>query len=218
MTSYDDFLSRLLSEVPGCPEIAAIQALKDTTIDFCEKSLIHQVDHDPISVVAKIPDYDIESPVTQTRIMRIMRAWYLGNELDPISPDYVNDPSIYNQHIGGDYEVRYSQPQGYIQKDTATISLYPIPDKTVTNAITMRVALVPLRSSTSCADFLFEQHVEDISAGAAARLQSSPGKTYTNMQVAAVNQKRYISGVNDARMRSNRGFTRANMQVKLRRI
>ena len=217
-TSYDDFLSRVLSEVPGCPEVAAVQAIKDSVIDFCEKSLIHQVDHDAVSVIAKVPDYDLETPVTGTRIIRVMKAWYLGNELSPVAPDYIRDPSLYNQRIGGDYETKYSSPQNYTHKDTATVSFYPVPDKTVANAITMRVALAPLRSSTTCEDFLFEQHVEDISAGAVARLQASPGKTYTNPQFAAMNQKRYMAGVNDARMRSNRGFTRANMQVKLRRV
>lgn len=218
MASYDDFLSRLLSEVPGCPEPAALQSIKDTTIDFCEKTLIHQADHDPVAAIARIADYDLETPVTGTRVIRVMKAWYLGNELSPVAPDYIRDPSLYNQRIGGDFETKYSSPQNFTQKDTATFSLYPVPDKTVTNAITMRVALAPLRSSETCADFLYEQWVEDICAGAAARLQASPNKAYTNPQFAVSNQRRYTAGVNDARMRSNRGFTRANMQVKLRRI
>lgn len=217
MVPYDNFLGRLLNDVPGVPELGALQAIRDACIDFCEKTLIHQADHDPVSVIAKLADYDLETPAEQTKVIRILKAWYKGDSLDPVAPDYVTDPALYNQNIGG-YTTRYSTPKVITQKDTTTFSLYPPPDLTVASAITMRVALAPLRDSDSCADFLYENWVDDICAGAAARLQASPNKGYSNPQFAASNQKRYMAGVNDARMRSNRGLTRANMQVKLRRI
>lgn len=217
MTDYDDFLSRTLSEVPGCPEIAAVQAIKDSAIQFCEQSLIHQADHDPVSVVAKINDYDLETPVKGTRIVKVMKAWYQGRELSPSAPDQIGSPLAYNQRIGG-YDTTYSDPQVFFQKDTDTFSLFPIPEKSVTSGITMRVALAPLRNSTSCADFLYEQWVEVISAGAVWRLQSSQGKAYFNPKLAQLSGAEYQRGINDARSKALRGYTRANLSVRLRRI
>jgi hypothetical protein len=217
MALYEDFFSWVLPEVAGCPEITAIQAIRDATIEFCERSLIHQVDHDPVSVTAKIPDYDLESPVTGTRIIRVMRAWFKGNELIPAAPDQVDDPTIYNQRIGG-YETNYGTPTHFAQKDPQTISLIQIPDQTVSRAVTMRVALTPLRSSTSCDDQLFEQWVDHIAAGAITRLQLSSGKPYTNPQSAAINQSRFTQGVNAARQRATRGWNRSDLSVQLRRI
>lgn len=214
---YEEFFSWVLPEVNGCPEITAIQAIRDTVISFCELTRIHQADHDPINVIAKTSDYDLESPVSGTRIVQVMNAWYKGTKLDPAAPDDVNDPSVYNQHIGG-VTVSYATPQYFIQKDSDTISLLPIPDQSLASAITMRVALVPLRNSTSCADFLFEQWVEPISAGAVAKLQVSSGKPYSNPQAAQINQGRFMQGVNAARQRAVRGYNRSSLSVQLRKI
>jgi hypothetical protein len=215
--SYEEFFSWVLPEVNGCPEITAIQAIRDTVIQFCEMTRIHQADHDPISVIAKIPDYDLETPVTGTRIVQVMNAWYKGGKLEPAAPDDVNDPTVYNQHIGG-VTMSYASPKYFIQKDSDSISLLPIPDQTLASAITMRVALAPLRNGSSCADFIFEQWVEPIASGAIAKLQMSAGKPYSNPQTAAVHQARYTQGVNAARQRAVRGFNRSGMSVQLRKI
>lgn len=215
--SYEEFFPYVLPDVAGCPEITAIQAIRDSAINFCEQSLIHQVDLDPVSVVAKLADYDIDTPVSGHRVTKIMKAWYKGTELLPAAPDQVRDPSVYNQHIGG-YETQYSTPKYFIQKGWDSFSLLPIPDQSLASAITMRVALVPLRTSTSCEDFLLEQWVEPIAASAVAKLQLSAGKPYSNPAAAAINQATYIRGLNAARQKANRGYTRSNLSVQLRRI
>ncbi|MEY5145611.1 MAG: hypothetical protein RL745_980 [Actinomycetota bacterium] len=215
--TYDNFFSWVLPEVAGCPEITAIQAIRDTVIDFCEKTMIHQADHDPVSVTAKIPDYDLETPVTGTRIVKVMKAWHKGEELIPSAPDQVRDPTVYNQRIGG-VVPSYSTPKFFIQKDPNSISLLPIPAESVSSALTMRVALAPLRSSTGCDDQLFEQWVEQIASGAVAKLQLSSGKPYSNPQAASVNQARYMAGVNAARQMAVRGWNRSSLSVQLRKI
>lgn len=215
--SYEEFFPYVLPEVAGCPEITAIQAIRDSVINFCEQSLIHQTDHDPVSVVARIADYDLDSPVNNHRITKVMKAWYKGVELLPAAPDQVRDPSVYNQRIGG-YQTDYSTPKYFIQKDSSTFSLLPIPDQSLSSAITMRVALVPLRTSTTCEDFLFEQWVEPIAAGAVSKLQLSAGKPYSNPAAAAIHQATFIRGLNAARQKANRGYTRSNLSVQLRRI
>lgn len=217
MTDYEALFSWVLPDVSGCPEIAAVQAIRDATIQFCEQSLIHQADHDPVSVVAKIPDYDLESPATATRITKVMKVWYKGSELTPAAPDQIRDPAVYNQRIGG-YETSYSQPRFFIQKDSATISLLPIPDQTLASAVTMRVALVPLRTSTQCADFLFEQWPEEIAAGAIARLQDSANRAYSNPKLAALANARFMVGINSARQKAVRGYNRSSLSVQLRKV
>lgn len=217
MASYDDFLSRVLPEVTGCSELLATQAIKDTVIEFAERTLIHQVDHDPVSAVAKVPDYDLETPVTGTRIIKIMKLWYSGAELDPSAPDEIRDPTVYNQRVGN-YQTQYATPRTYLQKDTNTFSLFPIPEKSLVNAVTLRIALAPLRSSTTCDDLFYEQWVEPIAAGAVARLQMTPGKAYSNPKFAPINTSKYMVGVNEARQKASRGYTRANLRVQMRRI
>lgn len=215
MKNYEEFFSWVLPEVAGCPEIAALQAVRDATIQFSEQSLIHQVDHDPITVIAKTCDYDLESPLADHRIVKVMKAFYKGKELTPIGPDQISDPAVYNSSIGG-YTPSYASPTSFAQKDAASISLVPIPDQTIASAITMRVALAPSRNSNFCEDFIFEQWVEVISAGAVSKLQLSSGRPYSNPQAALANQSRFMAGTNVARSRAVRGFNRSSLSVQLR--
>jgi len=215
MTAHTAFLDYVLPHVPGCTNEMALLEIKNTIIDFCEKSLILQVDHDPVTVIANIQDYDLEPPKDRL-VIKILKAWYKGVLLDPTAPDEVPTPSMYNQNSG--YVVQRGDPRVYIQKDARSYSLYPIPGETAKLALTMRVALKPTRSATSIDDFIFEEYAETIGHGAIARLALSPGKPYSDVKLAAANNGLYLAGVNVARDRAQKGYVRASRHVKIRRI
>lgn len=216
MKTYDQFLDGVMPYVPSCPLEMAVHAIRETVVDLCERSLLIQRDHDPVDVIANTVDYDFDAP-TGYKVAKIMRAWYKDQELIPTAPDDINDPSLYNQQLAG-VTISKDAPKIIIQKDDATFSVLPVPKDTLRGAITMRVALKPLRSSTSIEDFVFEDYAETVYAGARFRLLTVPAKPYTNPDLAMVNQNMYVAGVNAARQRAARGFVRANTQVQLRRI
>ena len=215
MKTLESFLPEILPDVPGCPSDMAIRALRNTIIEFCEKSFIHQVTLDPVTALEGVTDYDLEPPKGY-RIQKIMKMWYLGKEMDPLAPDDIGLPDAYRTNIAG-YIASKGPPAGYTQKDVDTFSILPIPDQKYSNAITMRVALVPLRDATEVEDFLFELWGESIGFGAKARLMLNPGKPYSNAESATYNQARFVSGLNDARQRALRGNVRSDLRVQLRK-
>lgn len=214
-TAHTAFLDYVMPEVPGCTNAMALLAIKNTIIDFCEKSLIIQQDHDPVTVLNGIMDYDLEPP-TGYLVVKIMNAWYKGVKLDPYSPDQVETPSVYNQQSG--YLVNRGDPRFYLQKDARTYSLYPVPGETARLALTMRVALKPNRTIATIEDFVFDDYAEIIGHGAVSRLALSPGKPFTNRQLAADKQSLYIAGLNVARDRAQKGYVRSSKHVKMRRV
>lgn len=214
--SYDDFLPYVLPDTPGCPEITAIQAIRSSVIDFCEQSLILQRDHDPIKAVANQTDYEFEPPKNYL-VTKLMRGWYLHDPLMVVAPDMVTDPVVYNATFP-DPNVSKGKPRNIVQKDERTFALFPVPDETVANAITLRVALKPTRASTTCDEVLFEDYAEFIAHGAKARLCITTGKPYTNPDVAMVGNALFRQGINRALQRSVRGHSRSDLQVKMRRI
>lgn len=215
MTAHTAFLDYVLPHVPGCtPEMAMLE-IKNTLIDFCEKSLILEQDADPVTVINGIMDYDLEPPKDYV-VLKIMKAWYKGQLLDPYSGDQIETPSVYNQNSG--YLVNRGDPRFYRQKDARTFSIYPIPAETARLALTMRVVVKPARSSTTIEDVIFEDYAEIIGHGAVSRLALSPGKPYSNRQLAADKQSLYIAGLNVARDRAQKGYVRASKHVKMRRI
>jgi hypothetical protein len=215
MSAYTAFLDNVLPHVPGCTPEMALLEIKNTVIDFCEKSLILQQDHDPVTAITGIVDYDLEPP-SGYLVVKIMNAWYKGVKLDPLSPDQVETPSVYNQNSG--YLVNRGDPRYILQKDARTFSLYPIPSEDAALAVTMRVALKPTRSATTIDDLIYEEYAETIGAGAVSRLALSPGKPYSNRQLAADKQSLYIAGLNVARDRAQKGYVRSSKHVRMRRI
>jgi hypothetical protein len=212
MTAYDDFLPYVLQDVPGCPEIAAVHAIRNTVIDFCEKSLVVQVDLDPVSLVANQADYDLEPP-TNRLVTKVIHLFYKNKELAPFGQDAVPSATFYNPSAT-DADGK-TNPRGWSQKDTTTFTVWPVPHESKTNAITIRAALKPTRKSTSCDDILFEDYAEYIGAGAKARLMVTPNKSYTNLQLVQTQNQLYMQGVNMARQRVSRGHTRANLRIKM---
>lgn len=214
-TAHSAFLDYVLPHVPGCTNEMALQEIKNTIIDFCEKSLILQTDHDPVTAIVGQIDYDLEPPKDRL-VVRVMKAWYKGQLLEEMAPDDIDTPSVYNQQSG--YHVHRGDPLQFFQKEARTFSVYPIPNETVKQSITLRVALKPTRSATTIDDLIYEEYAETIGSGAISRLALSPGKPYSNAALANAHRALFQAGLNVARDRSQNGYVRASRQVKMRRI
>lgn len=215
MKAYTDFLDEVMPHVPGCSVTVATNAIRNACVEFCEKTNILQVDHDLVTTLANVPDYDLEPP-TNYLVARIMRAWFKNDTLTPAAPDEVASIRVFNTNAEGADGT--ATPKFIFQKDERTFSVYPVPKETSRNAITMRIALKPTRSSTTIDDKIFEEYLEVIANGAKARLMLMPSKPYTNPDLAGVNNALFQQGINAAKQRANRGFVRSDMSVALRRV
>lgn len=216
MTSYDAFLPRILIDAYGCPEIVAVQAIRDSVIEFCVRSNFIQRTHDPITAVASISDYDF-SPPTDQLVVKVMKCWFKNIELIPISPDYVSASAFYNQNIAGNAPI-IGTPISFLQNTERSFSIYPLPLATAEGALTLRTSLKPTRSSSFCEDAIYEDYAETIAHGALSKLLASPGKTYLNVAAAEMHGSAFNSGINDARQKVSRGHVRSQLQVRMRVI
>jgi len=216
MALYEDFFPYVLPDVVGAPEPLVVHHIRNACIEFCEKSLIITRDHDPITVVANTVDYDLEPPAGYL-VVKVQKAWLDNNPLDPIAPDFVREASVYNR-LFSSYNPGGSTPKGFLQKEERSISLWPMPDRKYTNGLTLRVALKPTRASTTIEDVVFEDYAEVIAQGALYRLMASPGKAYTNPEMAGINKGLFDQGINVARQRATHGHVRSNLSVKMRKI
>ncbi len=213
MATLSDFYPYVLPDIPGCPEITADVALRASLIEFCEKSLIIQRDHDPITVILNKTDYDLEPPTGQL-VSKVMRAWYKDTKLDPVAPDNVDAATVYNS-LFANASIKKADPRQFLQKDERTITVHPVPKETAANALTLRVALKPTRKATVFDDVLYEDYAEGVAHGAKYRLLSMANKPWTNGPAAANALTLFNAAVNVARNRAARGNTRGNVRVTL---
>ena len=213
MIALDEFLPYVIPDCPGISDAGAIDAIMSAAIEFCEKSLVLQADHDPISVKTGVIDYDLTAPADHL-IAKVLKAWYLHRLLPPTAPDDIDDPTVYNVALGSSGNA----PLQFFQKTARSISLWPVPQSDEDKAVTLRVALKPKRAATSVDDVLYEDWVDVIAAGAKSALQMTPGKAYGNPIAAKYNDNLFTAGVNRAMTRANKGNTRANLSVRMRRL
>lgn len=216
MAAYEDFFPYILPEVPGANELIVTQAIRNSCIEFCEKSLALVVDHDPITIIQNLVDYDLDPPKGYV-VVKVQQAWLENNKLNAVAPDFVRDASTYNR-LFSSYESQASTPQYYLQKEPRSISVWPLPDKKYANGLTLRVAIKPTRASSEIDDVVFEDYAETIAHGALYRLMMSTGKPYSNAQMAAVEKGLFDVGVNVARSRALHGNVRGSLAVQMRRI
>ena len=212
--TYADFLDNVMPDVPGCTKSMAENAIKNTIIHFCEKSLILQRNHDPLTCIEGISEYDFEPPSGQL-VIKIMKMWVKGSELIALAPDDIGVAEIYNTAFSG-ANTSKSDPVYYLQKEERIVSVYPIPSTTVASGFTIRVAYKPSRSATTVDDVLFEDYADIIGDGAKYRLFLSPGKPYSSLDAATTHKGLYTEGLNVAIQRASRGHVRSDLSVQLR--
>ena len=176
MASLDSFMSRLMVWVPSCPQPLAAQSLLDTAIDFCRETGIMRASVGPLSVQYGNADY-LPSLPHNTRILRVVSATYRGAPLTPTHEE-VLDGAI-------------GTPRQISCPDSSTVRLYPAPDETETSVLRLSVVLVPKAGATLIPDPLYDEWLDAIVAGAAARICAIPDQPFTNPMVAAEATMRY---------------------------
>lgn len=205
MKLWADFLDYLIPDVPGCPEIAATFALRQSAIAFCEQSLAWRFDHPDIAVVAGVAKY-LFVPPTGATVHTIIRAELDGKQI--ICNTAGADVTISNWHHA------QGAPE-YILSGPEWLQLVPIPTANAT--LSLNVALKPTFDATGIDDDMFTQYRDAIVHGALAKLMLSPNKPYTNAQLAQYHQQQFVIKSGQAGIQVMRDFLRTPLQTSILR-
>jgi hypothetical protein len=204
MLSIDEFFPRVLPYVVGCSEPMARQAVLDSAIRYCEKTLILRQPLDSFSTIKNLVNYDLESPNNQMRVARVLSVNIDGREIKgvfeedvPLLGDNEGMPSVfYTSRIDSDF----------------VLNLYPKPDKKY--KVDVVVALAPTRSATSLENDLFDIWAEGIVAGAVAYLTKIPNMPFTNPEVAMMKDMEASKHMQESRVESYYGRIRGGTRAK----
>lgn len=205
MTPLTSFLSRLNPLVPGCPEPVALQALRDTAIDFCERTHLVQHVTDPMPVIPEQPEYDVDLP-SDTTVARILAVWYGDSRLELAPAQTVTAVGAYV--IGG-----RSRPTAAYVTVPNTVRLYPVPGPEADESLVIKVATKPTRKAASVSAMLLDDWAEVIVHGALARLAVQPGTSYSNAELAIFGMNSYGAGVSRAKLEARKGRVMGEVRV-----
>jgi hypothetical protein len=206
---WSDFFDYVLPWLPGISQDMAAQHIRNAAIEFCDESGIADYDSEPIVLEAGEPRYDMSLAGADYNVARIRAAYIDKNPINPTYLDLLAASGVnWKEHTG--------TPYLYFQPDPLTIQVYPTPEKDG-EELTFTYTLRPNRDSVGVEDFIFERYVEAIAYGAITRAASMPNKPWTNDKLALEHRIMFRNAINDGKVEVNKSFTRARLQVKLKR-
>jgi len=212
--TWTAFLPQVAPTTYGAPEIMQVEAIRNSAIEFCEKSLAWQVNQDPYTIPTTILNTDPQIPFnTDAGILvhKVLNGRLQGfgvAQLTAQTPEWCdyNYPGwLDGAQLGKPSNICQISPDAWVPVPAATGGPW--------TAI-LRVAYKPSRDSTTGPDFLFNDYYEDIASGAIARLCAMPKKLWSETQLAMTHAAIFEEAIQRAKMRAARGFGRGRPRVK----
>lgn len=186
--TLDQYLTRVLPHVLGCPDPMAREAIVDAADDFCRETRILIDRQEALPIPAGTALIDTDASIRGTRVLDIE---YLRLDDEFLSAAEVQD-------LVGDYRT----PALYAREDDATLRIHPA----TSQPMTARLGLVlTVRSDATSIPTELDKWREGIAAGALARLQRSVGAAWFNQAAAMQWQAIYMQEIARARSESTLG-------------
>lgn len=203
MLAVSTFFPRISTNVVGCPEPTMALAVVDACIAFCEDSLfVRQYQADQTCTIG-VAAYTLPSTAYETPA-RVLTVKVAGRVIYPAP---LEAGALAEATSNGTPQFYYTT-----RVDSALkLNLYPAPDSAY--ALSVEVALKPLRTATQVQDDLFNIWSDVICAGAVGRIQSIAGQMYSNPPAAATNMMLAAAGAKKARIESTVGRVIATRKV-----
>jgi hypothetical protein len=215
VTPLNAFMSRIIPHVSGCPDVLAHEALVDTAIEFCEKTLIIQRTLPPISTIPDTINYTL-TPPTEQLVHMVLSAWFKGALMEPVASQEVLNIQGFTTTVTGYEHLFRGDPTQYYWTAPSTLCVFPIPDETDADSILVRAATKPARSATQLEDALFNDWAEALAAGTLARLHATKDQAWSSADRALQRSREFRQFVQRARIEGATGRARTTLHVKLR--
>lgn len=198
MIPYSDWLNDVQPDVPGCPRVVILDAVRQTAIRFCQDTMLWRYNMEPLITQVGVREYELDYPL-ETRVVSVRAMIWKGKKLDEKSADVLDseDPA---------WRTRKGQPDGYVFDDPNTILLSHEPQ--TEHELSATLVLKPSQTSQVCGDILFEEYRKEIAAGAISMLMLMPKKPWTDYELAAQKEAVFLTAINKAKVRASSAFGR----------
>lgn len=233
MTAISAFLPYVEPYATGCPEPVAKRAIVEALNTFLQDTWYYQVRMNAQRILstdtvvgtftdqfntitvngnARYPvaktnseQYVIEAP-TGTRPYQIIDVQAGDTMLMPLASATVNEAPNWSTKTG--------DSQYFTRQPASVAEIFPTPE--TPDDLILLVAFTVLYNATEIPAGLFEDHRNPIIAKALSILYMQPSQPYSNPAMAVEEARQYHHGMNEAKIRINKGHTRADVQVRPR--
>lgn len=193
--SYESFLREVMPDVSGCPIQIAENAIRNSAIEFCNETRVWRERIVDVPVLADTSTYTLDTTGSDgaSNVVTVHRAKF-SDSSRPLS-------TIPTQHLDDQW-----QPTGNTQRpwyfncqSPPVITLYPTPSEALT--LEVWAILKPTLDGTEGPQFLFDDWLEAIAAGAKSKLMYMSGRVWSNPKMAPYHRQIFVRGTTEARIR-----------------
>lgn len=152
---------------------------------FCRDSGIWQATLTAITVVAGTANYALtisDADLVHVVWVKYRRTADADDQYSRITP--MNRDRMEN-HFGGGWEFQTGTPTAFIVELPQTVKIYPIPTADDAGKLLVRVAKMPLMTSSSFEDFMYNGHREAILQAYLLEAYSMTNKPWSSPELAA---------------------------------
>lgn len=208
--NIEEFLPSVIPYVKGVPDVVAYDAIRDSIEEFCKRSTLVRIIHEPVTIVPEVAEYNLDIPYHYYSVAIIQAG--IGNWPLPAM-----DTDTITLYFGPDWRYK-TGPVSYItQDDPRSFTLAMVPARTYVDPIYMTVAVAPTKEATSVRKIIFDNWSEVIAFGARARLHDTPDAPYYDPQQAIKFRAWFDSGCSEAKITADKGYGKnAAMHVRPR--
>ena len=203
-----ELLPYVLPDTPDAPDSLVIRQIMFAANDFCIKTNVWDEIQDPTTVIDNVYQYDVDVP-KYAQVATIKNIWLPNRELIPATMDQIQEFIPNWQTSTGAGPVYFNAAQ-----DWTSYRIFPIPEGANKVQMTLRVAYAPDQFASVLPRFLADRWLDEITAGAKARLMSMPSKPWSNAAMAAFNQRLYDDGALEAKIFMAHDKVLGNVRVK----
>lgn len=207
-TAFTAWLPEVLPSAPECPEVVAVNAIRNAVIEFCYATNWWQGDYGTTAITAAILPYSF-TVAASGMVAQVLVATYDGLPLAITSIEELDAKVV-------GWRTATGQIRAVFQPTPGIVDFYPRPAGTDSYNIFMRVSYAPLRAATTVDSTVYEAYLEEIAAGALARLLMVPNKSWTNEQAAAQYDSTFKSAKVQGAIEASRSYGRASRQIQMR--
>lgn len=201
---WEDAADLILPDVRDCPWPMAKSRLILAARDFCSRTSAWRIELDPFKSIAGVAEYPELIESRQMEVVRVLRAYFGEKKLVPVNPGAFFALRVERQRVG---------PPEFMTVRGDAILLHPAPSESGVE-ILVEATFKPSLTSTTFPTELWNQYGETIADGAKARLYKSPGKPYTDLNMAAVAAGDFNAACGKARARIDRGMSTPRQRVR----
>ena len=204
-TTFASMASRVLVNMPECPQPSAEAYLRLAAIDFCRRSFAWIETQAAVLLDATDMPYTI-TPPANAKVVKVLSV-----VVDGIAPG-LEESSVRSEELyTNDWRTAIGTPLRFIEAARGVVSVVPLP--LVEASFVVTAAFVPTEAAAGIPDAIYDEYGSAIISGAIYMLAIIPQKPWTSGDLAALHKRMFESGIDDASINYSTNYAAQSMNV-----